>query len=215
MTRQTSSIEVHGVKSTLQYLRRFEPEVYQQITKDMRRIAAPLRAQVAKEFPTHSGVQRSDGRRQWELYGHSSKQKQRSERGSTGYTFPRYDATQVRKGVKTQVGGRKNRITQTYPILRIKQTDGAGVIYDMAAQGDSQAGRAFVGQLRGRPSRVMWPTVRKGLKTILPEINKVVAEVERRFTAEIAADVDRRAAQSARASQQVRTALGRFGRGVI
>ena len=214
MSRDMVSIQVHGVKPTLEYLRRFEPEVYQSITKEMRKAAAPLRSQVAKAFPSQTDVVRSDGRRQWELYGHSSKQKKRSDRGETGYTFPRYNSTQVRRGVKTQVGGRKNRLTNTYPILRIKQTDGAGAIYDMAAQGNSRSGQSFVGRLKGSPSRVMWPTVIRGMNTLRPEIEKIINRVERRFTAEIAADVDRRAAQSAQASKQIRDALGRFGRSI-
>lgn len=211
MTQARISVEVHGMRSTLQYLRRFEPEVYKQVTADMRKTAAPLRATVAKSFPAHSGVERSSGVRQWAIYGHASKQKKRSDKGESGYSFPRYDITQVRRGVKTQIGGRKNRLTNEYPILRIKQTDGAGVIYDMAQQGHSAAGRAFVKQLDGKASRVMWPTMRRAMPGLRREIERTIAAVERRFSAQIASDMDYRAGQSAGAARQARNALGQFG----
>jgi hypothetical protein len=44
------------------------------------------------------------------------------------------------------------------------------------------------------------------------EITQVIDAIGKRFTAEIASETERRNAQSVRASSQVRTALGRFGK---
>lgn len=198
------TIDVYGVKSTLEYLRRFEPAAYKQVTTNIRNVAEPVRAAVAQTFPASSGL------RNWDRYGHLTKQKQKTTRGPSGYTFPRYKITQVRKGVKTQVGGRKIRSTNTYPILRIKQTDGAGQIFDLAAEGHSSSGQAFVGKIAGKASRVMWPTVKKKMPLITNDITKTMREVEKQFTAEIAVDMDRRAKLSNAAKRQVRDALGKF-----
>lgn len=198
------TIGVYGVKSTLEYLRRFEPDAYKQVTSNIRRVAEPVRSAVAQTFPSSSGLEN------WDRYGHLTKQKQKTNRGASGYTFPRYKITDVRKGVKTQVGGRKIKSTNTYPILRIKQTDGAGQIFDLAAEGHSAAGRAFVAKIEGKASRVMWPTVKKKMPLIRGDISKTMNEVEKRFSAEIAIDLDKRAKLSASAKRQVRDALGRF-----
>jgi hypothetical protein len=110
------------------------------------------------------------------------------------------------------VGGRKVRRTNSYPILRIKQSDAAGSVYDLAK--NEVKNSQFVKNLAkaGDPSRVMWRRTKASFPMVEKEITQVIDAIGKRFTAEIASETDRRNAQSVRASSQVRTALGRFGK---
>ena len=213
MSNNFFEVNVYGAKSTLEYLRRFEPDAYKRVTKEMTATAKPLVRSAAQQFPS-TPMTNSKGIRMWNLYGHESKKKQRSDKGDSGYSFPKYDITQVRKGVKSKVGGRKNKATNSYPILRIIQSDGAGQIYDLAAEGHSVAGRAFVGKLNGQgtASRIMWKTLKKGMPGIRKDITASLRRYEREFSDKIAVDMDKRMKLSASSARQVRDALGRFGR---
>lgn len=204
---------IYGVHSTLQFLRRFEPELYKGIEKDLQGKTEPLRKAVADGFPDRPW--RSTKPIMWEKYGRTKRG--RKPTGQAGASFPKYDPAVVKRGVKTQVGGRKIRKgvnAGAYPVLRIKQTAAAGVIYDLAK--DSRAGTAqsekFVGNLAkmGSPSRVMWKKVEQNYPLIQRDITDAVNAVEKRFNAEIATYEQKNLQQSQRVSQQARNALGRF-----
>jgi hypothetical protein len=212
MAQNMIDVNIFGVKSTLEYLRRFEPDAFKAVQKQMRTTAQPVVKQVRGQFPANPGVVRSNGVRQWAIYGHDKKKKQRSPRGESGYTFPRYDITEVRRGVKAKVGGRKNKSTNSYPILRIIQDDGAGQIFDLAAEGHSNAGRKFVGMLPGSSSRVMWRSVKRWMPSVRKDIEQTLKIVEKQYSDRIMVDMDKRAKLSASSARQVRDALGRFGK---
>lgn len=208
-------VAVHGVQSTISYLRRFEKDLYKNIRKELVQSAQPVVRAVAREFPN----QPWDAGRgvNWTKYGRT--ERGRKPAGAAGASFPRYQITKVRRGVKADTGSSRRRSDGTYAILRIKQTDAAGAIYDLAKnQQTMQPDRkSFVKQLnrarRGKPnSRVMWPTVEKELPAIIVQVEKILDKIENLYTAEIAADTMRRQAQSARSSVQVRRATGQFGK---
>jgi len=205
-------VAVHGVDSTIAYLRRFEKDLYKEIRKDLIKAAQPVVKAVAAEFPNDPwesarGVN-------WKKYGRT--ERGRLPSGSSGASFPRYQPRKVRSGVKADTGSSRRRMDGTYTILRIKQTDAAGSIYDLAKNAQSSQHRSFVKQLngarRGRPnSRVMWPTVQKSLPMIMVAVEGVLRRIEGMYSAQIAADTTMRQAASVRAGRQARTALGRFG----
>jgi len=208
-------VAVHGVQSTIAYLRRFEKDLYKSIRKELVQSAQPVVRAVAREFPKEPWD--STGGVNWTKYGRT--ERGRKPAGASGASFPRYQITKVRRGVKADTGSSRRRMDGTYAILRIKQTDAAGSIYDLAKnQRTTVPDRgSFVKQLngarRGTPnSRVMWPTVEKNLPTIIVQVEKILDKIENLYTAEIAADTMRRQAQSARASAQVRRATGQFGK---
>ena len=210
-------VAVHGVSSTLSYLRRFERDLYKNIRKELIKSAQPTVRVVAANFPK----QPWDSKRgvNWTKYGRT--ERGRKPAGASGASFPRYQMAKVRRGVKADTGSSRRRLDGTYTILRIKQVDAAGAIYDLAKnQQTLQPDRSsFVKNLnrakRGQPnSRVMWPTVEKQLPSLIVETEKIIRKIEGLYTAEIAADTGRRAAQSARATKQVRNALGQFGAGI-
>lgn len=205
---------VHGVQSTIQYLQRFEREVFKEIRKELIDSAQPIVVAVQGEFPK----QPWDSKRgvNWAKYGRT--QRGRKAPSASGASFPRYQQSKVKRGVKADTGSSRRRSDGTYTILRIKQTDAAGSIYDIAQQTRTANAASFITNLnktkRGQPnSRVMFPTVIKQMPKVLANVMKILDKVESRYSAEIAADTQTRAAQSARANNQLRNVLGQFGKG--
>lgn len=204
-------VAVHGVESTIAYLRRFEKDLYKEIRKDLIKSAQPVVKAVAAEFPNSPW---NSKRMKWKKYGRT--ERGRKPAGSSGASFPRYQPQKVRRGVKADTGSSRRRTDGTYTILRIKQTDAAGAIYDLAKNAQSARHKSFTTQLnrarRGRPnSRVMWPTVQKYLPTLVIQTDQILRKIEGMYSAQIAADTQMRQAASLRAGKQARSALGRFG----
>lgn len=210
---QLNQTMVHGIKPVLEVLRTLERETYKQIVDDLKDNTNDLRVAVANDFP-EKPWNSSTGKINWAKYGRT--QRGRRPKGAAGASFPRWQANKVKRGVSIKVGGRKVRRTNSYPILRIVQSDGAGQIYDLAKnqQGSGAVGKQFVQNLngQGKPSRVMWKSAAKNYPLVEHKVMRILDDVGKRFTAEIAMQTDKRNAQSVRASKQARTALGRFGK---
>lgn len=213
---QLNQTMVHGIKPVLEVLRTLERETYKQIVDDLKDNTNDLRVAVANDFP-EKPWNSSTGKINWAKYGRT--QRGRRPKGAAGASFPRWQANKVKRGVSIKVGGRRIRRGENagnYPILRIVQSDGAGQIYDLAKnqQGEGSIGRQFVKNLNaaGEPSRVMWKSAAKNYPLVEHKVMRIINAIEKRFTAEIALQTDKRNAQSMRASKQVRTALGRFGK---
>lgn len=210
---QLNQTLVHGIKPVLESLRQLEPETYKQIVDDLKDNTNDLRVAVMNDFPDKPWDS-STGKINWEKYGRT--QRGRRPKGAAGATFPRWQSAKVKRGVSIKVGGRKVRRTNSYPILRIVQSDGAGQIYDLAKnqQGAGSGGRQFVANLnaKGKPSRVMWKSAAKNYPLVERKVERILDDIGKRFTAQIALETNKRNAQSIRASKQARTALGRFGK---
>lgn len=208
---QVTNNMVHGVAPVLQALKQLEPQLYKQIVEQLKDDTNDLRLAVAGQFP-EKPWKSSTGVINWTRYGR--KQRGRKKTGTGGASFPRWEAGKVKRGVTVQVGGRKVRRTNSYPILRVKQSDAAGSIFDLAKNANTDAGVKFVNNLKseGTPSRVMWKSVEKFYPMVEGKVMRTINAITNQMTAEIAAETTKRNTQSIRASQQVRTALGRFGK---
>lgn len=206
-------VAVHGIQSTIQYLQRFEREVFNDVKKDLIKQAQPLVQRVASEFPDKPFD--TSGTNHWVKYGRTERGRKSAD--SAGPSFPRWQATKVRRGVKADTGARRRRSDGTYTILRIKQTDAAASIFDLAKNTNvSGFGENFVKllntKMRGKPqSRVMYPTVEKNLTMVIGQVERILAKIEKRYSAEIASDTMMREAASARAKLRTRNVLGQFG----
>lgn len=200
---------VHGVAPVLEALKHFEPELYKQITKEIKSTAKPLRDKVAAGYPDEPWQSRRGV--QWTLYGRSARGK--SVDGA-GAQFPKYNGAKARKSVTTVVGGRKVRRTNSYPIMKLRQNDAGASIYDLAKNTRTNKKESFVNNLNksGDPSRVMWKRTRQYMPMVESNLNKIVDGIANRFTAEIGAETHRRNQASIRASQQTRNVLGQFGK---
>jgi hypothetical protein len=206
-------IAVNGVRATVQYLQRFEKDAYKAIKKEMILKAQPTVKAVKSEFPKQpwdavNGVN-------WTKYGRQKRG--RASLGDKSAKFPRYQQGRVRQGVKADDGSRRRQKDGTYQILRIKQTNAAGSIYDLAKNTRTIGKESFTKNLnnkkRGQPnSRVMWPTVLKHLPQLEKDVNDILQVIEKQFNAQIALDAQQRLAASQRASSQSRSSSGRFGK---
>jgi hypothetical protein len=206
-------VAVHGVQSTVQYLQRFERDAYKGIKKQMISKAQPTVRAVRQEFPKDPWQSRRGV--QWTKYGRTDRG--RKQPNAAGASFPRYQQSRVRSGVKADDGARRRRSDGTYTILRIKQTYAAGAIYDLANKTQTNGAESFIKNLnkgkRGKPkSRVMWATVMKHVPQLTKDVETILSDLEKRFSAEIAADTASRVAASRRASSQARNVLGQFGK---
>jgi hypothetical protein len=204
---QVKNNMVHGVAPVLQALRQLEPEMYKQIVDQLKTDTNDLRLAVAGSFPDKPW-QSSTGVINWTRYGR--KKRGRKTKGEGGASFPKWEAGKVKRGVTVQVGGRKIRRKNEYPILRVKQSDAAGAIYDLANKSDSDAGAKFVSNLQGDPSRVMWPSVKRFYPLVQTKVERTLDVIGKRFTHEIALSTERSNAQSIRAMKQSRNILGQF-----
>lgn len=192
------TLQLEGVKAVLQELYYLDRTLYRQITSDLRTDAQPLVEMASSAFPD-APLSR------WTI----SQGESRTKNG-----FPSYNPALARAGVRSKVGGRRNRTTNTWPILRLQQTDAGGAVYDMSGRATSGK-NSFVPNLsnaEGRASRLMWPAVEKGLPFISgvlqASLDRASAEVTKRLGA---GEVSQRGQQSKRSSSFARDALGRFG----
>ena len=204
---------VHGVAPVLESLRQLERETYKIIVADLKNQTNDLRLAVANDFPDKPWKS-STGKINWIKYGRTSRGRKMND--TAGADFPKWQSSKVKRGVQVKVGGRKVRRTNSYPILRVVQSDAAGSIWDLAKtqRGDGNIGKQFVNNLNstGSPSRVMWKSVPKYYPLVEHKVEKILDAVGKMFTVQIAQETSKRNAQSIRASQQARTALGRFGK---
>lgn len=210
---QVTNNMVHGVAPVLESLRQLERETYKIIVADLKNQTNDLRLAVANDFPDKPWKS-STGKINWTRYGRTSRGRKMND--SAGADFPKWNGAKVKRGVQVKVGGRKVRRTNSYPILRIVQSDAAGSIWDLAKtqRGAGKVGQQFVKNLNstGSPSRVMWKAVPKYYPLVEHKVEKILDAVGKMFTVQIAQQTSKRNAQSIRASQQARTALGRFGK---
>ena len=210
---QVTNNMVHGVAPVLQALRQLEPDTYKIIVADLKNNTNDLRLAVANDFPDKPWKS-STGNINWVKYGRTKRGRKMND--TAGADFPKWQSAKVKRGVTVQVGGRKVRRTNSYPILRIKQSDAAGSIWDLAKnqRGSGQVGAQFVKNLNatGSPSRVMWKSTKKYYPLVEHKVMKIVDDIGKRFTVQIAQETQKRNAQSVRAASQVRNALGRFGK---
>lgn len=210
---QVTNNMVHGVAPVLQALRQLEPETYKIIVADLKNNTNDLRLAVANDFPDKPW-QSSTGNINWTKYGRTKRGRKMND--TAGADFPKWDSKKVKRGVTVQVGGRKVRRTNSYPILRIKQSDAAGSIWDLAKnqRGSGQVGAQFVKNLNatGKPSRVMWKSTAKHYPLVENKVMRIIDDIGKRFTVQIARETEKRNKQSIQAASQVRNALGRFGK---
>ena len=210
---QVKNNMVHGIAPVLQTLRQLEPDTYKMIVADLKNNTNDLRLAVANNFPDKPW-QSSTGKINWAIYGRTKRGRKMND--TAGADFPKWDSKKVKRGVTVQVGGRKVRRTNSYPILRIKQSDAAGSIWDLAKKqrGSGDIGKQFVKNLNatGTPSRVMWKSTKKHYPLVERKVMKIIDDIGKRFTVQIAQQTEKRNAQSVRASKQMRNALGRFGK---
>jgi hypothetical protein len=165
-------IEVTGLAEALKTLQRMDPELRKEVVKGMKQAASPLEASARSLIP--------EARPLTNWYGWKGG----------------WQAANVRKGIKVAFRGGKVRgkSGDVFPLLTLRQTNAAGVIYDAA--GRSFPGRGTEGALRGKAmvaklaesgnaSRSMWPAVERNMPQVTAALEDVVGKVTARINTEL------------------------------
>lgn len=158
MAGVSAKVEVNGLADTLRTLRRVDPELRKTTIKRMKLAAKPMQAEAKKLFPSASPL---SGWGNW--------------RGG-------YDGANVKRNVKVSFKGSKARNSDVIPLLTLRQTSAAGVIFDIAgrkSQGNSPSGRAMIARLdRFAPaSRVMWPTAERHMPEVVQGVRSAIDDM--------------------------------------
>jgi hypothetical protein len=158
----TTTVNVYGAKEAIRELANVDKVRRRQLTKDAKKIAAPVTDAAKNNYPAEylSGMSRS-----WTQRGNQK--------------FP-YSQTNARKGIGVKVSASR----KDSGVITIIQKDPAASIIDMAgkAGGQSPQGARFVQTLTlmfGPPSRVMWPAYENNEGRVEREIIELVEEVAR------------------------------------
>jgi len=162
-----TDMRVYGVKETLNELRKFDRELFNDLRQQLKTTATPLAKAVGADFPD-SPLSNWNGA------------------GRTVNGFPRYSGSKAKKGVRVA----PVRTSRRNPaILRIEQKDAAGAVFDGAgSKVPTPAGVVFARNLdsktpsksaKGRTrSRVMFPSTKDNLPKIERSVSDALALIE-------------------------------------
>jgi hypothetical protein len=178
-------VDVYGVRETLAELRKYEPETFKAIKKDLLLSAQPAAAAVGSEFPDKP-------LRNWHTSG--------GRRGKA--EMPPYSGVSAKSKVKVVLVSKRPTGQQKYGLIRLQQMDAGGAVFDFAGsatKGNSGKGSTsserFISNLdkssnsvqrtSGNRSRVMFTATRKHLplieQAIEASISKIDSEVQKRL----------------------------------
>jgi len=163
-------VDATMLKALMDDLRKYDKDLYKEVTKALVNSASPIATAVGSKFP---------GKPPLENWHQTNRRKGKAR-------LPGYNAANVRRGVKAVVPrpkGFKGARFRTVGILRLEQKNAAGQIYDIAGSAfKNEKGERFINNLDkhlrtkssgdGKRSRVMFPWT----KANLPLVEETVAK---------------------------------------
>lgn len=162
-----TDMRVYGVRETLNELRKFDRELFNDLRQQLKTSATPLAKSVGADFPD-SPLSNWNGA------------------GRTVNGFPRYSGAKAKSGVRV-APVRTARRNPT--ILRIEQKDAAGAVFDGAgSKVSTTAGEVFARNLDSKTSsrstkgktrsRVMYPSTKDNMPKVERAVNNALALIE-------------------------------------
>jgi hypothetical protein len=165
------AIEVHGLKETLNELRKYEPELYKAIVNEFRTGTSPLLKAVGLQYPERP-------LKNWH---------QTAERVGKA-RMPPYTREKAQRGLRTVVSN--NRRNQG--VVRIEQKDAGGQVFDTAG---SRSMSRFVKNLdkrnptKSKPpkkrSRYLYTAVEANLHIVEDQLGDAIAKTDKLIQARI------------------------------
>lgn len=157
------SIRVEGVESTLRELKRTDTAIYNESIKTIKSTMERAANLARAKYPPQplSGWVRST-----------------SISRNPPAEFPIYNANRARAGIQPLVMKKSSKSRSSFKVAALRQSDPAGVIFDMAgsrSSGKGEKGAHFISTLvsrTGRASRAMWPAVRANQPAIIAAIDE-------------------------------------------
>jgi len=158
----TVRTEFVGASDAIKALRKIDPDLRKEFTRQVKEIAGPIVRAAQSAYPERylSGMDRK-----WSPKGRS--------------IFP-YNAKKARSGVQAKVDTRRG----AHSVIAVTQKDPAASVIDMAGKKSSNALGQRLDQY-GRPSRVMWPSAEANLDAVQREMSAAVNDVMRQVAKEI------------------------------
>ncbi len=164
-----TDMRVYGVQETLNELRKFERELFNDLRQQLKTSAQPLAKSVGADFPIKP-LSNWNGA------------------GRTVNGFPRYSSAKAKSGVRVA----PIRTARRSPsILRIEQKDAAGAVFDGAgSKVPTNAGVVFARNLDSKTpsrsakgktrSRVMYPSTKDNMPMVERAVADALALIEQR-----------------------------------
>jgi hypothetical protein len=188
-------VKVVGIKEALRELNRVDKSLRRQITEDYKQVVAGIVQDAQQGFPTSfdKGRMPSGFARTWVPGRNRVTSRPRIGRGGVFSDSP--DAVRAGllpypgpKGIKVRafLSGKKPRefagFYSNLATFGVRVDSPTGTLFDIAGRGSvpTKQGRQMTSvltQRSGQPSRIMWPTVIKGLPKIERELERVVNRV--------------------------------------
>jgi len=154
--------EFVGAADAIKALRRLDPDLRKQFTKDVKEIARPIVSAAQNAYPDEylSGMTRT-----W---------------APRGRPVMPYNARKAKSGVQARVDTRRG----AHAVIAVVQRDAAATIIDMAGKRNANPLGTALNRF-GQPSRVMWPAAEANIDGVTRELSAAVADVMRQTSEEL------------------------------
>jgi len=159
----TVRTEFVGAADAIKALRRLDPDLRKQFTKDVKQIAQPIVSAAQNAYPAEylSGMTRKWSPRGRQILPYSQKK--------------------AKSGVQARVDTKRGATA----VIAVVQRDAAATIIDMAGKRNANPFATALDRF-GRPSRVMWPAAERNLDQVTRELSSAVDDVMRQTAKELA-----------------------------
>lgn len=159
----TVRTEFVGAADAIKALRKIDPDLRKQFTRDVKQIAQPIITAAQNAYPAEylSGMSRA-----W---------------APRGRAIMPYNQRKARSGVQAKVDTKRG----AHAVIAVVQRDAAATIIDMAGKRNANPMATALDRF-GQPSRVMWPAAEKNQDAVTRELSKAVSDVMRQTAKELA-----------------------------
>ena len=161
----TARTEVVGAKEAIKALRKIDPELRKQFTRDAKAITAPVIDAAKKAYPSVEQVP-SGLKRNWAQRGNAK--------------FP-YSPQAAARGLKFKVDTSKKSAS----VIKIQQVNPAAIIIEVSGKKNANPLGAALDRTIGQPSRILWPAVEAQLPQVTDEMEKAVLDAVARVNKEL------------------------------
>lgn len=166
----TQTMQVQGIKETLRELNKIDKEARRQITKDFKKIGAPVVSEIKANIPRNPPL--SGWGRTWTT--------------NSGYEMLPWDGQKAAKYVDTKVSAKRPReyrgVVRDLAVVAIRWRGAVNTMFDMSREANSPQGSVMVDALNdrfGNASRLMYPSYEKHADKVEREIKIQIDQVMR------------------------------------
>lgn len=166
----TPTMQVQGIKETLREINRINPKLRRQITKDFKKIGAPVVSEAKQNVPRTPPL--SGWGRTWTT--------------GSGFQMLPWDGQLAAKYIDTTVSGKKPReyrgVVRDLAVVAIRWRGAVNTVFDMSREANTPQGAVMVNALNdrfGNASRLMYPAYEQHADKVEREIKLQIDQVMR------------------------------------